>query len=294
MARAGDGLFGSIEERRADEHAGEGEANGVVVREFLLTEPGVEGAEIGLFGGRDGAAVGAVGKVDNGIELLRLGSDQFLAEGGGAIVDGLAKGFEFGGIGVLGGVLPELFEHVHLRERRAADEEEMLPHFVEPGLLGVGEDEAGQMLVFAVEEGEGDDFIHRHDLRVAERGGEHLAVFVEGRFHAAAGGGAVVDDDGHGVGDALIVGRPGAIGGADGGAAGAQAWCGRWERGEDLELDGALGAGDGIERAGDGEFAVGNEVRWESDFDNGGRFGGEIETGETGGVETPFRRRGGG
>ena len=104
--------------------------------------------------------------------MLRLGLDQPLAEGGGPVVDRLAEGLEDLGVAVLRGIFQELGEGVDQRQRVLADEMQLVPEPVEPGLLRLVEHEPGEVLVLAMEQRERDGLVDRHDLGVAEGGGE--------------------------------------------------------------------------------------------------------------------------
>ena len=141
------------------------------------------------------AAIGPRGEVEQGVELLRLGVDQPLAEGRGPVVDRLAQGLEHLGVAVLRGIFQHLGEGVDERQRVLADVMQLVPEPVEPRLLRLVEHQPDEVVVLAVEQGERDDFVHRHDLGVAERRGEQLAEVVEGRLEPLPAALAFVDDD---------------------------------------------------------------------------------------------------
>ena len=75
---------------------------------LLLAQPAIKRAQLLRFRVGQRSAVGARGEVEQGVELLRLGVDQRLAERGRPVVDRLAQRLEDLGVGVLRGVFHQL------------------------------------------------------------------------------------------------------------------------------------------------------------------------------------------
>ena len=175
------------------------------MRNLLRAQLAIQAAQFVLFRLGERAPIRAIGEPQHRVQVRRLRVHQTVAERGGALFDRLAHWLENAWIGVLRGVLPELLEDIDERESVPGHIVQLVPEPVEPGGLGVVEHEAQEVMVLAIEKRERDDFIDRHDLRVAKRRRENLAELVERGLDALAGRAAVIHDDGGAVRGGAVV-----------------------------------------------------------------------------------------
>ena len=66
----------AVEERRSDQDAGQRQAEGRIVVQVLLAEPGVEAAQLAPLRIAQRAAIGPVRELQHRVEVLRLRVDQ--------------------------------------------------------------------------------------------------------------------------------------------------------------------------------------------------------------------------
>ena len=168
------GLLEPIEERRRHQHAGERQPERLVVRHLLLAQLAIKAARArrlppqSAAGGRPGPA-----KSISASRCFGSRVDQRLAEGRGAVVDRLAQRLEDLRVGVLRGVFHQLVEGIDQGQRVLADEVQLVPEPVELRLSASSSSiSRREVIVLAIEQRQRDDFVDRHDLRVAQRGGK--------------------------------------------------------------------------------------------------------------------------
>ena len=98
---------------------------------------------------------------------------------------------------ILRGVLVELFKGVHQLERLLADEQQLGPQSVEFFRLLFRENQSAELIVFAVEQCQGDDLVDRDDSRVTQRDREEIAELIEAGLEPPASRTAIAHDDRH-------------------------------------------------------------------------------------------------
>ena len=238
------------------------------MRQLLFAKTAVQAAQLVLlrFGKRP--AVGAVGELEDRLDVTGFRIGKTLPECGGAVEDRLAQRLKFRWIGVLRGILPELLEHVDQCDRVAADIVQFVPQAIEFGLLTVVQNQAAEGLVFAMVERERHDFVHRDDLRVAESRGEHLPELFECRLHALARRAALLGDDGQSVGDGLIIRGPHPFRVGDRRSGRKQAGPGFRPLRQHFQLDAAFGCTLAGQCAGGHELAVCDQIGRETNRDH--------------------------
>src|SRR5205807_1789921 len=107
------------------------------------------------------------------------------------------EGLEQLRVTVLRRKLHELIKRMNECQRIMADEMQLLPEPIEVGLLFRIEHQPAQRLILAMEQGQRDGLVYRHDLRVTQRGGEPAAKIIERPFPALARLAGLADEDRH-------------------------------------------------------------------------------------------------
>ena len=292
MRGAGRRLLQLVEEARRDEHAGERHAQRGVVRQLLRAELAVERAQFVPVRARERATPRVLGEVHDRFQLLRLGGDEFRAEDGGALLDGLAHRREGARVRVLRGELPELLEGIHELERAVADEVQLRPEPLQLGGLRVVEQQAAELVILAVVERQRHHLVHGDYLRVAQRGGEKLAELVERGLDAFARRAAVGHQNGRVRPDGPLAIGPGALAAELLRRARREAGGARRLRREHLHLHAALRAGLAVQGGRGDELTALDEIRGQAHFDERGRADAEVGGRERGAVRVLAEERG--
>src|SRR4051812_9908619 len=119
-------------------------------------------------------AVGAFGEVDERLDLLRFAVDEQFTERGRSFVDRLPQRLEYLWIGVLSCEFQKLRERIHRGEGIVANEMQLIPKPIQLLPLSLVQHESDQLFILAIEQRNGNRFVHGHDLGVAKRGRKQL------------------------------------------------------------------------------------------------------------------------
>ena len=115
------------------------------------------------------------------------------------------------GVGVLGRKLHQLIEAIDELQCVTADKVQLAPKSIEFFGLLLVKHESAEMVIFAIEQRQRDDFIHRDNPRIAQCRGKEVSIRFKSLFDTTAGRAPFTDENRSRILQATIVVRPGAI-----------------------------------------------------------------------------------
>ena len=101
--------------------------------------------------------------------MPRFGVDQRWRNAAARSLIGLRSGSKTLGSASCVANSSELLKRVDQRQRVVADKVQLVPQSIELGGLSIIQHQSPQLIVFAMEQGQRHDLVHRHDLGVAQR-----------------------------------------------------------------------------------------------------------------------------